>query len=579
MTVDDIELKEGDFYNSHDAFVEAVKAYASKKGFQIRLGKVEKNIAGNIRKRTLLCSREGDPEKTSTGSNIRNRLSQRCNCQFLVRASFNSKNNLWYIIATYLEHNHAMVAVNHQHFISSEREIPSEIQEKILLLRRAGCNVATIHAILKEEFGSIVTWVYNDLYNFIYQHEGSNEKRNLDANNFVKLLEELNVCFAGALMHNESTDSFNWIFSNFLKLVNNNAPKVFLTDEDQAMIKAINQVFQPFGTKHALCLWHLFKNIIKNLHSKLGSKWARFIQQFYKCFDEYDEDNFKIQWEKLKSDFPESVNYLSKMDKNIQQWAPCFNRKFFMADMTTTQRGESMNNLMKGYMDATTSLTAFLKAFENALEHNKENVEFIKYQENNFNNYIITKSLFEKQASKLLTNYALKKTRIQLLESMAYKCEETIRFENEITFCLSRFQKQSHSPGRITTYNFINQQFTCSCNYTIFSGIICRHIFKVASQINLEELPNYLFLQRWRKDPNEHNLIILYKSFYNMSSNSIQPTTILNNSIEYDKNPKPAKKLTTKNKENLQLETSSSVKSHDLMDNSNIKSNEEQITS
>ncbi|CAG8599349.1 17836_t:CDS:2, partial [Cetraspora pellucida] len=44
-------------------------------------------------------------------------------------------------------------------------------------------------------------------------------------------------------------------------------------------------------------------------------------------------------------------------------------------------------------------------------------------------------------------------------------------------------------------------------------------------------------------------------------------------------NPKLAKKLTTKNKENLQLETSSSVRSYDLTDNSNIKSNEEQITS
>ncbi|CAG8712771.1 15348_t:CDS:2, partial [Cetraspora pellucida] len=168
MIIDDIELKEDNFYISYDAFVEAVKTYASKKGFQICLDKVKKNIVGNIHKRTLLCSCEDDPKKTST------------------------------------EHNYAIVAENHQHFMSNEKEILSEIQEKILLLHYAGY-------------------------------------------------------------------------------------------------------------------------------------------------------------------------------------------------MTTIQRGESIDNLMKGYIDATTLLTAFLKAFKNALEYNKENVEFIKYQENNFNNYIITKSLFEKQ--------------------------------------------------------------------------------------------------------------------------------------------------------------------------------------
>ena len=39
-----------------------------------------------------------------------------------------------------------------------------------------------------------------------------------------------------------------------------------------------------------------------------------------------------------------------------------------MADMTTTQRRESINNLMKEYMDMSTSLTSFLSAFMSALE-------------------------------------------------------------------------------------------------------------------------------------------------------------------------------------------------------------------
>lgn len=485
-----IELKEGNSYDTHDSFVEAVTNYAKQQGFQIRLGKIEKNSNGDVRKRTIFCSREGSPIK-SLNKNIRNRPSQRCNCKFMIRASLDSITGLWYIISAHLEHNHPMILLNHQHFMINERLIPTEVQEKIKLLRRAGCNIPTIRAILKEEFNGIVTWVYNDLYNYVYQQEGVAERHRLDASNFVRELENIkaenkdflfeikvdlttnefqhaiwmfpeqrlnycrfydvvifdntyktnrfgmpfgiftgvnnygqSVCFAGTIMHDETIESFNWVFSNFLKMVNNHAPKVLLTDEDQAMMRAINQSFQPYGTKHALCLWHLLKNVMKNLNGALESSWAKFIKDFYKCLDEYDEEDFMKKWTCLKTNYPSATKYLIKMDKNLQYWAPCHNRKIFMADMTTTQRGESMNNLMKGYMDATTSLSTFLKAFESALDQRKEDLEFMKYREFATNVQLVTKNLVEKQAMQFLTQYALKKTQTQLLESSMYKCYE-----------------------------------------------------------------------------------------------------------------------------------------------------------
>src|SRR5204862_602780 len=115
--------------------------------------------------------------------------------------------------------------------------------------------------------------------------------------------------------------------------------------------------------------------------------------------------------------------YLKSMDIIKGKWAGCYNKEIFMADMTTTQRGESMNNLVKSYMDASTSLSGFLAAFESALETRKESAEFAKYKEIGFN-YCSTKSPYEKQAAQLLTRYALEKTQVQLIESLSYKCEE-----------------------------------------------------------------------------------------------------------------------------------------------------------
>jgi zinc finger SWIM domain-containing protein 3 len=487
-----IELNEGSTYSSEEAFIFTIKAYAKQEGFQVRLGKFEKNAAGQIRKRTIVCSREGSTNKTLNSLSRRNRTSQRCNCQFTVRASLNSNNGLWYLIFVCLEHNHSMVSENSRHFMSEERTIPIEVQERILLLRRAGCDVSTIRAILKEEFSDIVTWVYDDLYNFIYQKEEA--KREFDSDDFVKELERLklqdnefcyeilinpetnelqqaiwmfpeqrlnycrfydvvvfdntyktnrfgmpfgiftgvnnygqSVCFAGTIMCDETTESFLWTFTSFLKMVNNYSPKAFLTDEDQAIIKAVDLIFVPHGTKHALCLWHLMKNVVKNLNGTLGFKWAEFIKCFYQCLDKYDEDEFLAEWNLLKIKYPLASKYLLKMDKNLARWAPCYNRKLFMADMSTTGRGESMNSLMKGYMDSTVSLTKFLKAFESALDQRKENKEFAKFCEDNKAIALLTASPYERQASELLTQYALTKTRKQLLQCMSYKSEETIR--------------------------------------------------------------------------------------------------------------------------------------------------------
>jgi hypothetical protein len=65
-------LNEGDTYSSEEAFVLAIKAYAKQNGFQVRLGKFEKNTLGQIRKRTIVCNREGFPDKSL---NKRNRAS------------------------------------------------------------------------------------------------------------------------------------------------------------------------------------------------------------------------------------------------------------------------------------------------------------------------------------------------------------------------------------------------------------------------------------------------------------------------------------------------------------------------
>ncbi len=95
--------------------------------------------------------------------------------------------------------------------------------------------------------------------------------------------------------------------------------------------------------------------------------------------------------------------------------------------MTTTQREESMNNMIKGYLNANTFLMKFINAFQSTLEAQNENIKFYIYKQNSFNILYKTTSLLKCQAASILTTFFLKKTQEQLMQSFIYKCEEILK--------------------------------------------------------------------------------------------------------------------------------------------------------
>lgn len=491
------DFKEGDTFKDYNTFETYVKSYAKNCGFSVRLDRAKYETTDKeIRWRDIVCSRNGSSSKQKNeniNNNSRNRASQRCNCPFIIRGIKSKDNGLWTVVKINLTHNHDFVPSHIKKFMPNNREIPEYIKEKILNLHAAGISIADIRNIMQHDNPEI-TCLYDDIYNFIYNHgDGSTKQKIFDAQNFVMLLEQhkaaddeftymvkvnsitkefeaaiwmffeqrinyarfcdimifdntyrtnrfdlpfgiftgvnnygQSVCFAGALMNSETTESFTWLFSTFLQLVNHQAPEVLLTDNDSAISSAYNVTFKNTGTKHRLCQWHLVKNITTNLISKLNSNWKPFLSDFYTCLNETNETNFSLSWNSLKEKFSEAVPYLKTLEKCKEKWAICYNQNVFMGEMSSTQRGESMNNLMKGYMDASTSMSRFLNAFESALNSRKQDVEFVKYKESTLNVIYKTISPFEKQAATVLTIYALRKFQEQLLQSSCYKCEEIL---------------------------------------------------------------------------------------------------------------------------------------------------------
>jgi len=59
------------------------------------------------------------------------------------------------------------------------------------------------------------------------------------------------VLFGDALLYDETTTTFDWLFTTFLKCMSNKKPQTIYTDQDNALLNSISNIFQ--GVFHGLC--------------------------------------------------------------------------------------------------------------------------------------------------------------------------------------------------------------------------------------------------------------------------------------------------------------------------------------
>ena len=133
------------------------------------------------------------------------------------------------------------------------------------------------------------------------------------------------------------------------------APHVLFTDADPAMIAAIYETLPM--TKHNYCIWHIRKNLEKNLKGKLHSKYADFVKAWNKCHNSFSENEFKKKWYDLLINYPAARKYLKRaLGVDVTGWALCYTYRSFNARIQSTQYVESYNSLIKRSVRTSTIL-------------------------------------------------------------------------------------------------------------------------------------------------------------------------------------------------------------------------------
>ncbi|KAK3007614.1 hypothetical protein RJ639_014265, partial [Escallonia herrerae] len=213
-----------------------------------------------------------------------------------------------------------------------------------------------------------------------------------------------------------------------------------------------------------------------------------------------------------------------------QQWVPVYLRDTFFAEMSITQRSDSMNSYFDGYVNASTSLNQFFRLYEKALESRNEKEVKADYDTMNTSPVLRTPSPMEKQASELYTRKLFMRFQEELvgtLTFMASKAED----DGEIT----RYQVSKFGEDHRTYYvrfNVLQMRATCSCQMFEFSGLLCRHVLAVLRVTNVLTLPSHYILKRWTK--NAKSSVILEERVVDVFSNYLESHTVRYNTLRHE---------------------------------------------
>lgn len=197
------------------------------------------------------------------------------------------------------------------------------------------------------------------------------------------------IVFGGVLLAHERTEDFEWAFKNFTDMMEGKHPETILTGNDinyfampnyntiynvlilfqlmapdqcQAMAAALKSTMPE--TRHRWCRWHVLRNAKQKI-GKTYSKKSDFKKRFHKLIThEVSPAAFEQQWKQLVHEYSLSDNkFMIRAYKFRGMWAKPYFMNIFCAGMTSTQRSESANHMLKRFIPRSAPMHMFVAKF------------------------------------------------------------------------------------------------------------------------------------------------------------------------------------------------------------------------
>ncbi|XP_017248398.1 protein FAR1-RELATED SEQUENCE 5 isoform X1 [Daucus carota subsp. sativus] len=337
------------------------------------------------------------------------------------------------------------------------------------------------------------------------------------------------VLFGCAFLTTESELSFIWLFRTWLTAMSGRPPVSITTDYDALIGSAVKQVFPQ--ARHRFCKWHILKKCQEKL-SHMFLQHPNFEADFHKCVNLTDSvDEFESFWFSLVDKYDlKDHEWLQTLYSVRRQWVLVYIRDSFFAEMSITQRSDSMNSYFDGYVNASTSLNQFFKLYEKALESRNEKEVKADYDTMKGSPVLRTPSPMEKQASELYTRKLFTRFQEELVGTLTYMASK-VEDDGEITTYQVAKYGENHKANYVK-FNVLGMRAKCSCKMFEFSGLLCRHVLAVFRVTNVLTLPSHYVLKRWTI--NAKSSIILEERSTNTYSSYLESHIFRYNNLRHE---------------------------------------------
>uniref|UniRef100_A0ACD5YK53 Uncharacterized protein n=1 Tax=Avena sativa TaxID=4498 RepID=A0ACD5YK53_AVESA len=296
-----------------------------------------------------------------------------------------------------------------------------------------------------------------------------------------------------ALIPDESKETFKWVFQTWMDAMGQEHPTCIMTDQDQAMAGAIDEVFP--GIVHRCCLWHVLR-IAKDKLGTLFRTREGFEKEFFYCIYSSDmAEEFDNMWQQMASKNSLGENeHLIRMWGCRNTWAPAYFKKNFFPFTGTTRRSEGLNSFFKKLVHPQDSVWQFVKQYEYIQETRLDREDNAGFLGEATTAAVWSSYRIEEQASRFYTRAAFAKFRELMQITTAYSIYPGVG--EGVSYELHR-NEIGAKKIRIVSYDQEERSYTCTCNMFNVNGMLCQHILKVMVHTNVQVIPEKYLLHRW----------------------------------------------------------------------------------
>ncbi|KAK9000799.1 hypothetical protein V6N11_081285 [Hibiscus sabdariffa] len=357
-----------------------------------------------------------------------------------------------------------------------------------------------------------------------------NEKRTKDRE--IKRPRTITRVGCKASLSVKVQDSGKWVVSGFVREHNHE-----LVPPDQVhCLRSHRQISGPaktlIDTLQAAGMGP--RRIMSALIKEYGgiSKHPTFEADFHKCVNLPESvEEFESCWLSLVDRYElRDHEWLQMMYNDRRHWIPVYLRDTFFAEMSITQRSDSMNSYFDGFVNASTNLNQFFKLYEKALESRNEKEVKADYDTMNTSPALKTPSPMEKQASELYSRKLFMRFQEELVGTLTFMASKSDDDDDIITYQVAKFGEDHKS--YFVKFNVLAMKATCSCQMFEFSGLLCRHVLAVFRVTNVLTLPSHYILKRWTK--NARSSVILEERSSDVYTNYLESHTVRYNTLRHE---------------------------------------------